>query len=98
MRASHVILIVMAVMVALIAIVGPVSAEEAFPGWHDAADPAGPLGKAVARGRLILTHTAQNAAAYSGNALNCTSCHLDAGRTPWAAPWVGIWGVFPEYR
>ena len=33
-----------------------------------------------------------------GNALNCTSCHLDGGRTPYAAPLVGIWGVFPEYR
>jgi thiosulfate dehydrogenase len=26
------------------------------------------------------------------------NCHLGAGRTPNASPWVGIWGVFPEYR
>ena len=69
-----------------------------YPGWHDAPDPDGPVGEAIALGRRILTHTPANAPAYSGNALNCTSCHLDSGRTPWAAPWVGIWGVFPEYR
>jgi thiosulfate dehydrogenase len=72
--------------------------DEDFPGWSDAALPDGPVGEAVALGRRILTHTPENAAAYSGNALNCTSCHLNAGRTEFAAPWVGIWGVFPEYR
>src|SRR5262249_481664 len=35
---------------------------------------------------------------YVGNGLNCSSCHLDAGRRAYAAPWVGLWGVFPEYR
>jgi len=38
------------------------------------------------------------AKAYIDNGLNCTSCHLNAGRTPSAAPWVGIWGVFPDYN
>ena len=69
-----------------------------YPGWRDAADPDGPLGEAIKLGRRILTHTPENTPAYVGNALNCTSCHLDGGRTRWAAPWVGIWGVFPEYR
>ncbi len=78
----------------------PITAAEddRYPGWHDAPDPDGPVGDAVAFGRRILTHTPANAPAYSGNALNCTSCHLDSGRSRWAAPWVGIWGVFPEYR
>jgi thiosulfate dehydrogenase len=71
---------------------------ENFPGWSDAVLPEGPVGEAIALGRRILTHTPENAPAYAGNALNCTSCHLDAGRTVFAAPWVGIWGVFPEYR
>jgi thiosulfate dehydrogenase len=78
----------------------PVTAAEddRYPGWHDAQDPDGPVGVAVALGRRILTHTPANAPAFAGSVLNCTSCHLDGGRTPWAAPWVGIWGVFPEYR
>jgi thiosulfate dehydrogenase len=72
--------------------------DERYPGWQDAPVPDGPVGEAIAFGRRILTHTPDNVPAYSGNALNCTSCHLDGGRTPWAAPWVGVWGVFPEYR
>ena len=69
-----------------------------YPGWTDDTLPAGPLGEAVALGKRVLTHTPENAAAYTGNALNCTSCHLNAGRMPYSSPWVGVWGVFPEYR
>ena len=72
--------------------------DDGYPGWHDAPDPDGQIGEAIAFGRRILTHTVDNAPAYSRSALNCTSCHLDGGRTPWASPWVGIWGVFPEFR
>jgi len=78
------------------AIAAGIDAE--YPGWSGDSLPEGPVGEAVALGRRVLTHTPENAAAYSGNALNCSSCHLDAGRTPFAAPWVGIWGVFPEFR
>lgn len=81
-------------------ICAPITAAEddRYPGWHDNPVPDGPVGEAIAFGRRILAHTPANAPAYSGNALNCTSCHLVDGRAPWAAPWVGIWGVFPEYR
>ena len=91
-----------AIALAIVAccICAPITAAEdgRYPGWRDAKDPDGPVGEAIAFGRRILARTPANAPAYSGNALNCTSCHLDGGRTPWAAPWVGIWGVFPEYR
>ena len=61
--------------------------------------PAGPMGEAIRYGRQVLTQTQVVARAYVPiAALNCTSCHLDEGRTLYAAPWVGIWGVFPEYR
>ncbi|HWA13018.1 MAG TPA: c-type cytochrome [Burkholderiales bacterium] len=72
--------------------------ESDFPGWRDAPLPAGPMGEAIALGQRLLGRTREAAPTYAGNALNCTSCHLDGGRTPWAAPWVGLWGVFPEYR
>jgi len=75
-----------------------VNAEPDYPGWHDAPLPDGPVGAAIAQGRRILSNAPKYAAAYTGNALTCTNCHLDGGRTPAAAPWVGIWGVFPEYR
>ena len=74
------------------------TAKPDYPGWRDAPLPDGPVGAAIAQGRRILSNAPKYAAAYSGNALTCTNCHLDGGRTPAAAPWVGIWGVFPEYR
>ncbi len=60
--------------------------------------PTSALGDAIRLGKRVLTQTQVAARPYAGNALNCTSCHLDAGRTPNASPWVGIYGAFPEYR
>ena len=86
-------------LAAFCGLAGPAAAADPdHPGWHDAPLPAGPMGEAIELGRRILVKTPENAPQYAGNALNCTSCHLDAGRTAWAAPWVGIWGVFPEFR
>jgi len=60
--------------------------------------PEGPFGEAVRMGLLIVTDPRKYAPAFAGSNLNCTSCHLDRGRTAFAAPWVGLWGMFPEYR
>jgi len=60
--------------------------------------PEGPVGAAIRYGKKVLTDTQTYARVYIGNGLNCSSCHLDAGRKPYASPWVGLWGVFPEYR
>src|ERR1700744_3092835 len=34
---------------------------------------------------------------YSGNGLDCQSCHLNAGTQQFALPLAGVWGVFPTY-
>ena len=60
--------------------------------------PKGPIGDAIRYGEKVLTQTQTYARKYIGNGLNCTSCHLNGGKTAYASPWVGIWGVFPEYR
>jgi thiosulfate dehydrogenase len=60
--------------------------------------PGGPVGEAIRYGRDVLAQTQVYGRQYVGNGLNCTSCHLNGGRTPYASPWVGVWGVFPEYR
>ena len=60
--------------------------------------PAGPLSDAIRLGERILTQTAKAVPQYSGNALTCTNCHLNQGRKPHSAPWVGIWCLFPEFR
>src|SRR5215510_5434237 len=59
--------------------------------------PDGPMGEAVRYGKRILTQTQRYARSYVGNGLNCSSCHLNAGAKAYAA-WMGLWGVFPEYR
>ena len=60
--------------------------------------PAGPLGDAIKLGLAIVSDTQTQAKSYVGNGLNCVSCHLDGGRTAYAAPLVGLTGIFPEYR
>lgn len=60
--------------------------------------PSGPQGDAIRSGKLLLTETHQRLPNNVGNKLTCVNCHLGAGTTPNASPWVGIWGVFPEYR
>lgn len=65
---------------------------------QEAEIPAGPVGEEVRKGLSLLSHTRDRLPAFVGNGLNCTSCHLNAGRTPYAGTWVGIWGVYPEFR
>jgi len=60
--------------------------------------PTGPMGDAIRRGKLLLTRTKEELPDHVGNGLHCTSCHLDGGTHAGAGPWVGIVGVFPEYR
>lgn len=60
--------------------------------------PEGPMGDAIRYGEKVLTQTQTYAKQYVGGGLNCTSCHLNGGRTAFASPWVGVWGIFPEYR
>lgn len=64
------------------------------------------FGKLVKYGHALMTDTtnqigptvADPAKRYSGNNLSCQSCHLNAGRQPYAMPLVGVWGQFPQYR
>jgi thiosulfate dehydrogenase len=61
--------------------------------------PAGALGDAIRLGQRIVTATqATSVKAYVGNGLTCANCHLDAGRQAYAAPLVGLTGLFPEYE
>jgi thiosulfate dehydrogenase len=59
--------------------------------------PAGALGDAVRLGQSIFNATPRMTKAYVGNGLACTSCHLNGGTVAYAAPMVGLWGVFPEF-
>lgn len=77
-------------------------ADEAARYWPlsvpaDSSIPAGPLGDSIKLGRDVVTNTQLVAKSYVGNGLNCTSCHLNGGTVAGASPFVGLWGVFPEY-
>ncbi|CUJ09777.1 c-type cytochrome [Achromobacter xylosoxidans] len=56
------------------------------------------FGKTVRQGEQIFLHTPQNAPQFAGNNLNCSSCHLDAGRRPDAAPMWAAYVMYPAYR
>jgi thiosulfate dehydrogenase len=60
--------------------------------------PAGALGDAIRYGERIVNDTQATVKAFVGNGLTCANCHLDGGRTAFAAPFVGLTGLFPEYR
>lgn len=60
--------------------------------------PSGPEGDAIKLGRTLITDTRKMLPNNVGNGLNCSSCHLGAGIKESAAPYVGLWGVYPEYR
>ena len=76
----------------------PPAREAAFSPPKEADIPPGPMGDSIRYGAKLLKQTQVYAKAYVGNGLNCTSCHLNGGTTPYASPWVGLWGVFPEWR
>lgn len=60
--------------------------------------PEGPLGDAIRRGEQLTSHTFEELPDHVGNGLHCTSCHLQGGTVAGAGPWVGLTGVFPEFR
>lgn len=55
------------------------------------------LADSIRLGQQIFTQTGQHAPQYVGNALSCTSCHIDGGQKQGALPLVGIAGQFPAY-
>jgi thiosulfate dehydrogenase len=51
----------------------------------------------VRRGAAIVAATRDSLPAHVGNALRCTSCHLDGG-TREVLGWKGVYARFPQYR
>ncbi len=64
----------------------------------EASIPTGPVGDAIRLGKTLVTDTRRQLPANVGNGLNCSNCHLGGGTVAFAGPYVGLWGVFPEYR
>lgn len=64
----------------------------------ESAIPDTPFGDMVRKGEAIFTHTRANAGAYVGNDLNCSNCHLNAGRRANSAPLWAAYVRYPMYR
>jgi thiosulfate dehydrogenase len=75
-----------------------VRARVACAAPSDDAIPPGDEGDAIRLGREIATHTFELLPSHVGSDLHCSSCHLAAGTTPSAGPWVGVTSIYPEYR
>jgi thiosulfate dehydrogenase len=65
--------------------------------YADSEIPEGPLGASVRRGLALLDGTADSLPEYAPSNLRCTSCHLDRGLRPDAAPLAGVLARFPRY-
>jgi len=60
--------------------------------------PSGPAGAAIDLGKALINETKKRLPNNVGNGLNCTNCHLGAGTVADSGPYVGLQGMFPEYR
>lgn len=64
----------------------------------DSEIPEGPLGASIRRGRALLAATSDSLPGHVGAQLRCTGCHLDDGTRVNAAPLVGVYARFPQFR
>ena len=55
-------------------------------------------GDMIKLGRDIFVNTQKYGARYTGNGLNCVSCHIAEGRQPYAAPLWAAYGLYPVVR
>jgi thiosulfate dehydrogenase len=62
-----------------------------------AALPQDPASDLLRLGYRLFVDTPKYAPQYSGNALSCGNCHLDAGQRAGSSPMWAAWGVYPAW-
>lgn len=63
----------------------------------DSLIPDGLLGVSIRRGEALLNRTTDSLPEYATGSLQCSSCHINAGRTRDAAGLLGVYARFPKY-
>ena len=63
----------------------------------DSLIPNDQLGASIRRGLALITHTTDSLPQYATGSLQCSSCHIDAGRRRDAAGLLGVYARFPKY-
>lgn len=76
----------------------PPAKSVAFAPPPFSAMPGQAFGAEVKLGENIFRHTTVYAKGIIGNDLNCSNCHLDAGRLAGSAPMWGAYPAYPAYR
>ena len=87
----------------------PIEAKESSAAWVPPLMkniPQGAEGDLIRYGALLLTDTnaqlgpsvKDEKMRFTGNALNCTNCHLDNGTKQFGLPWMGVSQAYPQYR
>ena len=69
-----------------------------LPAPADSEIPSGALGVSIRRGRALFAATGDSLPDHVGAELRCASCHLDDATRVNAAPLVGVYARFPQYR
>jgi len=78
--------------------VSPPGPQRIFSPPPESTIPPDEFGEVVRRGRDIFDDPARNAAAYVGNRLRCSNCHLDSGRKANSSPMWAAYVAYPAYR
>ena len=63
----------------------------------DSLIPNDQLGTSIRRGLALVTHTTDSLPQYATGSLQCSSCHIDAGRRRDAAGLLGVYARVPKY-
>lgn len=75
-------------------------AGDLLASWMPPADsqiPNDSLGASIRRGLALVTNTVDSLPTHAPGNINCTSCHLNAGRNPDASPLTGAHARYPKY-
>ena len=92
------LILLLGLAAALFSSTGPMAQETAQPPRNEQLPP-GELGRVVALGKEIIENTGKHPLSkpYVGNALTCSSCHLDAGTDPKAGTFLGVATAYPAW-
>jgi thiosulfate dehydrogenase len=63
----------------------------------DSLIPRDQLGASIRRGLALITHTTDSLPAFAPGNIQCSNCHIDAGRRRDAAALIGVYARFPKY-
>lgn len=80
------------------AVSGTAAAATAFTPPAANTIPDSEFGKVVRKGQDIFLRTSTYAGQFTGNNMNCVSCHMDAGRRADASPLWAAYVLYPAYR